>query len=74
MISFIKHKTYTLPPTQTPSLQVGVGPLHAGTVSEHLQTLLDASQYAPEVKPEQDSDVPHLHFPLSHVSPGTAQG
>ena len=37
----------------------------------HLQTLLAASQYAPEVKSLQDVDVPHLQAPETQVSPET---
>ena len=37
----------------------------------HLQTLLAASQYAPDVKSLQDVDVPHLQAPDTQVSPDT---
>ena len=58
-----------VPHLQTPSVQVSVVPLQALTVEEHLQTLLVASQYDPDVCPTQVEAVPHLQVPESQVSP-----
>ena len=43
--------------------------VHAATVSEHLQTLLGASQYVPVDNPTQEEAVPHLQEPELQVSP-----
>ena len=52
-----------VPHLQVPLSQVSVVPLQASTVEEHLQTLLAASQYVPDVCPTQVDAVPHLHAP-----------
>ena len=56
-------------------LQTHVPPEHsspleqAGTVDEHLHTLLSASQYAPVDLPAQEDAVPHMQDPELQDSP-----
>ena len=52
-----------VPHLQTPLVQVSDVPLQAATDAEHLQTLLEASQYEPDVCPEHEEAVPHLQDP-----------
>ena len=49
-------------------------PEHEFRLDVHLQTLLEASQYAPVDKSLQDEAVPHLQAPETQVSPETVHG
>ena len=62
------------PHLQLPSIQVLVVPEQNGTVAEHAQTLLGASQYGAANRPLQDEAVPHLQAPETQVSSATVHG
>ena len=62
------------PHLQMPSTQVFVVPEQNGTVAEHAQMLLVASQYGAADRSLQDEAVPHLQAPETQVSSATVHG
>ena len=73
-VSLIKLLQVEYPHLQMPRTQLSVRPEQDGTDSEHLQTLSSALQYAPEDRPLQDKEVPHIQSPETQFSPSTVHG